>query len=648
TVAAGATYSVASADLAPGSTAGNAVAFNIAGTVVLPGLTVDGAATSTGTATKAFNFTDAAGVLRATGSVDAPGVSVNLGTTGGTIETAGNLTLRAAVTGSGTLTKAGAGTFTLIYPSGNTTDLTTGRGLTINDGTFVANTNGGNVTWAGAVGGTAGALTKAGAGRLTLQGAQSRANLFVTQGELALDGAGAVVTTSNYSSFGVNNGDNGRLTVQNGAKLTVNGDFNVSDLSGSVGTLLVSGANTTVTASTVYVGKNGSASGVINQTGGTVNRTAGGGDWRIGGPFNATTDAASVGVWDMSGAAVMTTPSNFQIGSYARGIMTISGTAAATVTGYPGVGRFPGSFGVLTVNGGSFTQGGTGQFLLIGEEGTGVLNVSGTGVVNVGNTDGNTGLRLGHNKSGATAAATGIANLGTGGVINARAVTRNAGSAGTVGILNFHGGTLSPTAANANFIQNLTGAYVWSEGGRIDTTDGDVTVGQPLLAPTGQGAVTVPVTAGGTGYAGTPIVQLSGGDGVGATAVAVVAGGVVTGITITNPGTGYTTAPTATIAGGNPTTPATVGTVTLGAVASGGLTKVGTGTLTLSAANTYTGTTTVSAGVLLLTGSLAGGASVPAGGRFGGTGSIAGPIAVTGGTLAPGVAGPGVLTGGSL
>jgi fibronectin-binding autotransporter adhesin len=644
-------YAPATIDLNPGSTAGATATIAAVdnGVLAVAALTLDGAATTTGTAAKVIRLDN--GTLRATAALSASGTnfSLDVGPGGGTIDTNGvNVTLGAAVTGTGTLTKAGGGTLTYVYPANNTTDLTTGRGLTLNAGTLAVDTNGQNITWAGPVGGTTGALNKVGAGRLTLQGPQARSNLFVNNGELVLDGAAAVVTTTGYGGPGVNGGDRGTLTVQNGAKLTISSqDFNISDLSGSTGTLLINGANTTVTAPTVFVGKTGSASGVINQTGGTFSRVAaGGGDWRVGGPGSATADALSVGTWDLSGTAVMTTGSNLQIGAFARGVMTVSGSASVTSTAFPGAGRFPGSYGVITVSGGSFTQGGTGQFLIIGEEGTGTLNVSGTGVVNVNNTDDNTGLRLGHNKSSATAAATGFVNLGTGGTINARAVTRAAPATTpngpTTGVFNFHGGTLKPTAANANFIQNLTGAYVWSEGGTIDTTNGSVTVSQPLLAPTGQGVVTIPVTAGGAGYQGTPVVILSGGDGLAASAVANVAGGVVTSVTLTNPGTSYTTLPTVAIAGGNPTTPATLGTPTLGATASGGLTKSGTGTLTLAAANTYTGTTTVTAGTLLVNGSLAGVATVT-GGTLGGSGSIAGPVTVAAATLSPGNS-PGTIT----
>jgi hypothetical protein len=69
--------------------------------------------------------------------------------------------------------------------------------------------------------------------------------------------------------------------------------------------------------------------------------------------------------------------------------------------------------------------------------------------------------------------------------------------------------------------------------------------------PDGSGATldsgtvsSIRVTNGGTGYAGSPQVTISGGGGSGATAKANVSGGVVTKIDMKNYGAGYTSPPT--------------------------------------------------------------------------------------------------------
>jgi len=633
TVTSGVLYQPASVDLAPGSGAGSAV-LNIAGTFVAQQLTVDGAATSTGTAAKAINFVGA-GTFQANGSVDAPNVTLGLGTTGGTIDTATGLTLRAAVTGSGTLTKAGGGRLTYIYPAGNTTDLTSGgKSLTINAGSLAVDTNGNNVTWAGAVGGTAGQFVKQGAGTLTLTGTMTRANVWLNGGSTVIEGAGASVTSTAFFAIGQANNTTASLTVRNGGTASAQGtDFNVGDVGGTVGSLFVEDGGTVI-FNQLGIGKFGNALGAVRQTGGSIQRGTGGNDTRIGGQ-GGTGDSAAIGVYDLRGGT-FTSASNFQVGSFARGQFNITGGSASLTGGFPAVGRFTSGIGYLNVTGGSFTQGAANTRLIVAEEGVGTVNVGGAGVLNV-NTTHAEGMQL-----GLAAVGKGHVNLFGGGQLNVPRISKGAGE----GRVTFNGGTLRATIDNANFLGGLTSATVQAGGATIDTNGKNVTIAQDLLAPTGNGVGTIPVANGGAGYVAAPIVQIAG-DGVGAAAIANVSpAGVVTSVTVTNPGTGYTTPPTVTLLGGNATTAATLGTVTTAAATSGGLTKVGGGTLTLGGANSYTGTTTVSAGSLLVNGSIAGGATV-SGGTLGGTGSISGNVSVGAATLAPGN-GPGVTTAGGL
>ena len=68
----------------------------------------------------------------------------------------------------------------------------------------------------------------------------------------------------------------------------------------------------------------------------------------------------------------------------------------------------------------------------------------------------------------------------------------------------------------------------------------------------------------------------------------------------------------------------------------GSLTKQNTGTLILTGANTYTGMTTVNGGELLLSGSIAGPATVNANGTLAGVGIVGGAVLNNGGIVSPG------------
>ena len=498
----------------------------------------------------------------------------------------------------GILQITGTTPFTLSRPltiglGGGTVRVDNAAGATLTGGFTNANAGGNN------------AFFKTGLGNLTLTGNNDNGSnsIFVNQGTLTV-GQDTTVTSSNYNSIGQINNDNGTLVLQNNAQYTVNGDFNIGDVNFAKGTLVIKDT-AQVNATTFYVGKFNSTQGVGVQTGGSISSLTGNGDWRIGGG-GGTADAASVGTYDLS-AGTFSTTGNFQIGAFGTGGMTITGTGAASSGTFPVVGRFAGGFGVLTVNGGSFSQLGAGQFMIVGEQGYGILNVGGNGAGSGGLVD-ITGarLRIGHTNSG-----TGVVNLGSGGTIAAATVDTAAGSVGT---LNFHGGTLQAKAASATFV-STTSALVWPEGGTIDSNGNDLAIAQALAAPTGSGVTSIAVANAGTAYVGTPVVRITGGGGSGASAIPILSNGTLTGFKVTNPGTGYTSAPTVQILGGGGTN-AAAGAVAIGANASGGITKIGSGVLTLSAANTYTGDTIVNGGAVKVTGSLAGGVVVNTTGTF--------------------------------
>jgi fibronectin-binding autotransporter adhesin len=437
-------------------------------------------------------------------------------------------------------------------------------------------------------------LSKIGTGTLTLNGVGNAfTDIFARIGTVTL-ASGSTTTTSAYSSFGQGSGDSPTVTVNGTATLTIGGDFNISDVSGTNGVLNINGTSVVKGANTggaTYVGKSGNATGVVNQTGGSYQQVIGN-DMRIGGAASAA-DSAAVGTWNLSGGT-FTTSGNMQVGAYGTGSMYVSGTGAATTTGgYTVVGRFTGSYGLLDVTAGSFSHNVAGTALIIGEQGTGILNVRGGLVKSLGTG----GVVIGGGE--ATAGTVGQVNL-LGGTFNAFKVST--GATADSSTLNFNGGTLQAASTTTTFLTGLTNAYVFSGGAIIDTNGFSDTIGQALLAPTGSGLSSVSITSGGSGYQTAPVIKITSGGGSGATAVATVTGGVITGVTITNPGVGYTSTPTVTVvAGSNAGYAGGSGaafTTAIAANTSGSLTKIGAGTLTLTGANTYSGGTKMNAGTL--------------------------------------------------
>ena len=471
---------------------------------------------------------------------------------GGTTLTAGVLsfTSSAALGPSGAITMNGG---TLRWDTGNTEDISA-RLTMVTGKTAIFDTFGNDVTLAGALGGgTTAGLTKTGAGRLTLTGANTyTGNTNVSGGTLVFDGASASSVSAKLLVGNVS-GAAGSV-IQNAGSLTIGSGVGSTDVlslgvNGGYGYYQMNGG--TILTGQLVAGSGAGAgnTGVFDMHAGTVTVNGSGG-WLLAGGW-ANDAKGSLNLWGG----------------------TLIGPAANPVT--------------LNVFNQSISYG--------------MLNMLGSGAV-LNATASTNGLNI---MGGTSSTAGGTAvNLNAGTIVVSRVYQGATGSAQ----FNFNGGTLQANAgANVTMALNTGGsAYVYGGGAVIDTPTSTttMTISQPLLAPTDLGAASVAITDGGAGYIGAPFVLLTGGSGVGATAIAQLnpATGAVSNIVITSAGSGYQTGDvlTATLTGGGATTPATLGTVTLGANTSGGLTKLGTGKLTLSAANTYTGATTVSQGTLAL------------------------------------------------
>ncbi len=279
--------------------------------------------------------------------------------------------------------------------------------------------------------------------------------------------AGTSRWTQNSEWFALGSAGKATMVLSNNARVSLPGDCNVGDVAGGDGTLYLYD-NATNLAATLYVGKgndSGAAIGVVNQYGGYMGRSSGGGDWRIGGN-SSTLTAGSVGTYNLYGG-LLEPAGNFQIGAWGTGTLNQSG-GVANCANFPVVGRFPGSVGMLTVSGGVFNQTGTGQLLIIAEEGTGTLTITGTGTVASAN-----GVSIGHTETGI-----GVVNLDGGALVTTR-IFQN-GSAGASSTINFNGGMLRANADNATFMTGLGSANVLAPGAFIDTTNFSITIGQAL------------------------------------------------------------------------------------------------------------------------------------------------------------------------
>lgn len=449
-----------------------------------------------------------------------------------------------------------------------------------------------------------------GSGTVTSDGVIDGPAALRSDGNLVLRGH-SKTRLNNWIAIGKVNG--GSLTVQDSADIVIEGagHLNIGDLGRGQSTMFMSGGS--VRFKELFIGKNTGVSGVLLQTGGDLKKE-GMLDSRLGGFDGGTSDAW--GAWRMTGGS-FNDDWNLQIGAHGAGFMEVDG-GTVKVAGFLGIGRYHTGHGVLDVKSGSVATTAPENLMLVGEEGIGVLNIRGHGRVTCAN-------RMIIGAGAINRAGEGTVNLLEGGTL----VTSGIGQMNeseAIGRLNLNGGLLEAGKSNGDFINGIDLISIRKGGARIDTGGFDVGIHQPLLAPRGNGVVSIPVKAGGGGYLAPPLIQINGGGGNGASAIAELADGKVRSIIITNPGTDYLSAPAVEILGGGSGGGLALGTPVITANTGGGLVKTGKGILTLGGANNYPGPTSVREGGIRFGNHLEGAVQVAGGASFGGGGSVSGAL----------------------
>ncbi|HXT11267.1 MAG TPA: autotransporter-associated beta strand repeat-containing protein [Candidatus Angelobacter sp.] len=203
----------------------------------------------------------------------------------------------------------------------------------------------------GVISGAAPSLNIVGAGTLVLKGKETiTGNVFVHSGTLVIDSGGSI-TNGSYQDVGQSGNDTGTMTLRGSGSFGTTSDFNVGDIDNSSGILNIQNSATLV-CNAFFVGSanaaGSTASGVVNQSGGTLTEVSTGvGTFDIGG----RTSTSGVGVYNISGG-VLNANGGIRVGSTGIGTLNVNGGTVNAKAGI-NIARIGGSFGTNNLNGGT-------------------------------------------------------------------------------------------------------------------------------------------------------------------------------------------------------------------------------------------------------------------------------------------------------
>ena len=679
--------------------AGGGVALTLTGSGTYNGgLSGSGSLTKSGSGTETLagnnTYTGDTLVNGATLTVSGTLASTNLIVTGGQFNWANTSAMTNAV--AVTVNSGGIVNFS----TSGTIDALTGNGqVNINANTLQVGFAGANTNFAGAISGV-GTLSKVGSGTWTLTGLGNLlGNVAVNNGTLALSGGSLTATNFLANTGGQFALNTGTLTV-NKAVISNGNDFVIGNGVGAATLNLLTGGTATF-QNNLIVTNNGTLKGAANivvagglgsvviQTGGTLAlgstpgtmTITGNTVWQGGGQFvwdinNFAGSQGSSSGWDWLNVLGVLTNAATESTPFVIDVTSLNGSVAGLAANFnynsnytdviasgSSIANFNTNSIVLNLSNFKNTYDGTFQLALQGTNlvlqyiGSDVVTWTGTGATNfstAGNwingtvpTAGRTNVVLyfGGSLTGYTAS-NDLNNLLTKNVV----LTNNTSTVQTIDGNPFTFAGISP-----ELDQNGSGGFVISNNITLDSTltasgtgTGTVTLaGNVSDSPGNAGSITKNgtwglVLGGSNTYSGATVVNsgtlfIANSYGLSGSTLSNVAGAVVITGNITNVymgglagnvNLGLTNTSGAGVAlavGGNNLNSTYSGTLS----GAGSLTKAGSGTLTLSGINTYSGATIVNSGTLIA-GSLATGIGGGSGGSSLGTGNN---IFINGGTL---------------